>query len=125
MHTVEVPFEEWSRTLDSFSTMHEGWIVSLELHSPALGAQPEIRDLPLLGVTAETDTPSPAITIAAARSVAEHVTHTIHAPTRVRIERTEDDADVALQIESADGTTSLLQFKSVARPDTVDGMPRR
>jgi Family of unknown function (DUF5335) len=124
MRTVEIPWKDWSRALDSFSAMHEGWIVTLELMNPALGVQPEICDLPLLGVTAETDTPSPAITIAAARSSAEHVTHTIHAPTHVRIERTDDDADVALQVESEDGTAAILRFKTVARPDTVDGVPR-
>ena len=80
MRTVEIPWKEWSRALDSFSAMHEGWIVTLELLNASLGAQPEIHELPLVGVTAETDTPSPAITIAAARAPAEHITHTIHAP---------------------------------------------
>lgn len=124
MRTIEIPLRDWSRALDEFSAVHEGWIVSLELLAPSLGAQPEIHDLPLLGITAETDAPTPTITIAAARSSGDHITHAIHSPSRVRLERTEDGADVALQIESAEGTTAILRFRTAALPETVDGVVR-
>jgi hypothetical protein len=35
----------------------------------------------------------------------------IRSPTTVRIERTSDRADVALEIESAEGTTELLRIR--------------
>lgn len=122
MQTIEFPQKDWARALDEFSAIHEGWLVSLELLALSFGAQPEIRDLPLLGITAERDTRDPTITIAAARSAGDHITHTIHSPTRVRLERTEDGADVALQIESAEGTAAILRFRAVALPETVDGV---
>ena len=125
MRTIEVPQKEWARTLDEFSLIHEGWLVSLDVIGPDLGAQPQIRDLPLRGVTAETGTRDPAITIAAAHADGEQVTHIIHMPTHVRIERTNDGADVALQIESAEGLAAILRFKTAALPETVDHMPRR
>jgi hypothetical protein len=31
-------------------------------------------------------------------------------------------ADVAMQIESADGTKAILRFRAVASPETVDGV---
>jgi hypothetical protein len=124
MQTVEIPREDWTRTLDEFSAKHEGWLVSLELVDPELGAQPEIRDVPLVGVTAETAKRDATITIAAARSAAAQTTHTIHQPTHVRIQRTDDGADVALQVESQAEPMAILRFKNAALPETVDGMAR-
>jgi uncharacterized protein DUF5335 len=111
MRTVDVPAQDWSRTLDEFSANHEGALVSLELLASALGAQLEVRDLPLLGITVETGARDSTITITVARSNEEHTTHVIHSPTAVRLERTNDEADVALQIESAEGTTALLRLR--------------
>jgi hypothetical protein len=124
MHTVEVPRKDWGQALDEFSAVHEGWLVSLDLLAPTLGAQRQIRDMPLRGITADTDSHGTAITIAAARSDGEHITHIIHSPTHIRIERTDDNADVALQIESAEGIAAILRLKTVALPETVDGVLR-
>jgi hypothetical protein len=124
MRTIEVPQKDWTRTLDEFSAIHEGWLVSLDVMGPTLGAQHQLRDLPLLGITAELGPREPAITIAAARADGEQFTHVIHAPTHVRIERTNDGADVALEVESSDGNAAILRFKTVALPETVDGVPR-
>ena len=95
----------------------------MDILAPTLGAQPEVHDLPLVGVVAEPHTDGGTITISAARPEKGQITHTIHAPTRVRIERTNDGADVAMQIESAEGTTTILRLKTPAPPETVDGTP--
>lgn len=124
MQTIEIPQKEWTRALDEFSAVHDGWLVSLELLSPDLGVQPQVRDLPLLGVTAEARGYAPVITISAARSDGELFTHLIEGPTHVRIERTDEGADAALQIESAEGTAAILRFRKAALPATVDGIPR-
>jgi len=124
MRTIDVPQRDWTRTLDQFSAVHDGWLVSLEVVGPLLGAQPQIRELPLRGITAETGSPDPVITIAAAQADGEQITHIIHAPTQVQIERTNDGADVALQIRSGDGTASILRFRTVALADSVDGIRR-
>ena len=110
MRTAEIPAKDWSRTLDDFSANHEGSLISVELFGPALGAQSEIHDLPLLGLSIESAGDS-TITIAAGRSPEAHITHIIRAPTTVRIERTNDGADVALAIESAEGITALLRLQ--------------
>jgi hypothetical protein len=123
MRTVEIAREAWTTTLDEFSTAHQGWLVSLDVLDVTIGAQSEVDDLPLLGVSVGGPHES-AVTIAAGRSWTEHVTHTIHSPTRVQLERRDDGADVALQIESADGAKAILRFRTAARPETVDGMPR-
>ena len=124
MRTIDVPHKDWARTLDQFSAVHDGWLVSLEIVGPSLGAQPQIRELPLRGITAETGSPEPVITIAAAQADGEQITHVIHAPTEVQIEQTNAGADVALQIRSGDGTASILRFRTETMADSVDGMPR-
>ncbi len=124
MQTIEVPQQEWTRALNEFSAVHDGWLVSLELLSDEFGAQPQVRDLPLIGVTAESRRGHPVITISAARTDGELFTHLIDEPTHVRIERTDQGADAALQIESAEGA-AILRFRKAALPETVDGLPRR
>jgi hypothetical protein len=40
------------------------------------------------------------------------------------VERTDEGTDVALAIESSDGSRALLALKTPARPETVYGIPR-
>jgi len=124
MRTVEVPQKDWARTLNEFSARHEGWLVSLDVVAPTFGVQAQIRELPLRGVTAEAGPRGPAITISAARADGEQITHLIPSPTHVRIERTNEGADVALEIESDEGLAAILRFKTTAPSNAVDGVPR-
>lgn len=123
MKTIEISRREWTSALDEFSRAHEGWLVSLDVLALSLGAQPEFRELPLVGITAEPSDGG-TISIAVARPSGDQITHTIHAPNRVSIERTDAGAEVAVEITSVDGTRAILQFKTVARPETVDDVVR-
>jgi len=122
MTTVEIARSDWEKSLDAFSAVHEGWLISLEVLSAGLGAQPLITDLPLVGVTLD-DREGQSIAIAAERSAKEHTTHFVPAPARLWLERTDDGVDVALQIEAADGTRTIVELKTPARSETVDGVP--
>jgi len=122
MRTVVIPRAEWRTKLDEFSAAHEGWRVSLQLLMPELGAQPEIDDLPLSGVAAEVGERDSTITIAARSKGTGQITHTIHRPTRVQLEQSDEGADVALEIESSDRAKAILRFTSPALPETVDGV---
>jgi hypothetical protein len=125
MQTVEIQPGRWSRALAEFSATHEGWLVSVDVLSAEIGAQPEFRDLPLVGVVAEPEHGEGLISISAAKLDGEQITHMIHSPTRVRIERLDDGADAAMQIESAEGITTILRLKTPARSELVDGKPKR
>lgn len=119
--TVEVPRYDWRRALEQFSAAHEGWRISLDLLAAEIGAQREITDLPLAGITLE---PAGAgtVMITAARSPADYITHTIQAPSHIWIERTEDGADAALSVKSADGAQAIVRLTIAALPETVDGI---
>jgi hypothetical protein len=124
MRTIEVPQKDWTRTLNEFSSLHQGQPVSLYVVAPTIGVQPQIRELPLRGVTAESGPRGSAITISAARFDGEQITHLIPSATHVRIERTNEGADVALEIESDEGLAAILRFKSTAPSNAVDGVLR-
>lgn len=114
MRTVEVPRKDWARTLTEFSALHEGQSVTLDLVAPSIGVQSQIRELPLRSVTAESGVGGPAITISAAPRDGEEITHLIPSPTHVRIERTNEGADLTLEIETDEGLSAILRFKASA-----------
>jgi uncharacterized protein DUF5335 len=125
MQTIEILRNAWPQTLREFTAIHEGWLVSLDVLGPEIGAQPEIANLPLLDVSADHVGDVGRITISAGRTIADHITHVVDSPTRLYVERTDNGADLALGIESADGTKSILRFRATALPETVDGIVRR
>jgi hypothetical protein len=64
--TVDIPREAWTATFDEFSTVHEGWLVSLDGLASTTGAQHELDDLALLGVSvAVSGVPMGTVEIAA------------------------------------------------------------
>lgn len=123
MQTKEITRTEWPSFFDSFSRQHEGWLATLEILGPEIGAQIEERDLPFEGITDEWDeTEGNTIMIMAGGKADDHVTHMIRRPTEVSLEQTDEGADAALAIKSEDGLTALLTFRSPVLPETVDAM---
>ena len=120
MHTIEIPRRDWTIRLDEFSKVHEGWPVSLDIVGPELGAQPEFRQLGLMGVTAEPLNGG-TINVTVAEPTGGCLTHTIHAPIHVFIEETDAGAESGLAVESTDGTKAILQFRTAP---AVDGLVR-
>jgi hypothetical protein len=110
MHTVEIPRRDWTLRLDEFSRAHEGWPVSLDILAESIGAQPEFHLVSLAGVTAEPGDGG-TILITAKVPADGFFTHTIHSAIHVFIEETDAGAEAALEIESADGTKAILQFR--------------
>jgi hypothetical protein len=113
MPVFEVPRDEWNDELNTFTTAHEGWLVSLDVFAPDVGAQPEIDGLPLLGVSAERVNHDGAIAISVARSAVDHFTHVVRGVSRIFIERTHNGATAALLIESGGGTKTVLQLRAI------------
>ena len=125
MQTRQIPKNEWSSFFDHFSRKYDGWLVNLELFNAEIGAQVEQTGLALEGVTGEWDeVKGNTITIMAGNTADDHITHSINDPTEVSIEQTEQGADAALSIKSADGTMALLSFRAVVLPETVDALAR-
>ena len=122
MKTREIPRTEWAAFFDSFSRRHEGWRVTLEVFGPEIGDQIEERELALEGVTAELAEAGDKIEIMIGAKPDDHITHTITAPNQVSLEQTDEGADVVLAIKAADGTMTLLRFRSAMLPEMVDAV---
>jgi hypothetical protein len=118
----EIPRDEWVEFLDSFSRQHEGWMVTVEVFGAEIGAQVEAEELTLEGITADLKDGENVISVIVGKRPTEHITHNIAQPTSIRIEQTEGGADMALQIESGDGMTTLVRFRSAVLPEMVDGI---
>ena len=120
--TRQIPRAEWTEFFNSFSRRHDGWLASLELLAPDMGALMEVHNRPLAGIVAELHRAGRnSITIIFGRFPSE-LTHMIAEPTRVWLKQTAQGADDVLEIECADGPTALLRFRSPRLSEEVDGM---
>jgi hypothetical protein len=123
MPTQEIPRKDWSKFFDVFSRQHEGWLATLEIFAPDVGAQEEAHELPLWGISIASGRNGPdAIAINLGKTAEDHVTHTITKPEHVWLEQTSGGANAALEIESENQTKSLLRFRSALPPEMVDGV---
>jgi hypothetical protein len=123
MPTCEIPRDQWSSALDSFSRRHDGWLATLEVSSGHSAPHDEAVDKPLIGIVTERGARGEStISILLGGTPRDHVAHVVRAPTRVRLVQTEEGADEALQIDSEDGATTRLRFRVAALPEAVDGI---
>ena len=123
MPTREIPREEWNAFFEMFSKQHEGWLATVEVLGRDIGAQEEAHELPLVGITADLKGgDADAVSIIVGKAAAEHITHTVTGVAHVWLEQAESGADEALQIEGANGTTTLLRFRFAMLPELVDGV---
>ena len=121
MPTQAIPREQWNNFFNSFSRQHEGWLATLEIFSTDLGAQEEVRELPLTGISLSSAKNENGIALSLGKDPGDHITHIINEPEKVWIETTDEGVNSALEIESKDQTKTLLRFRSPALPELVDG----
>jgi hypothetical protein len=123
MPTQEIPRDEWNNFFDVFSRQHEGWLATLEVFGPEIGAQEEAHELPLEGISiASGNKGTDAIAIDLGKTPEDHFTHRITEPEHVWLEQTSGGANAALEIESENETKTLLRFRSTLLPEMVDGV---
>src|SRR5215813_1957463 len=118
MQTKEIPREQWIKYFDNFSKSHEGWIVTLEILGSDLGDQEEASGLPLVGVSADVKARENRIEIIVGGRPDVDVTRFIDTPKSVWVKESSMPGDEAIEIESADGTKTLLNFHRVLPEQT-------
>lgn len=113
MTTQQIPRQDWGIFFDDLSKKWEGLGVALEVFGQEIGDQIEERQMFFAGLTAEVtnkDGRPDKIEMMLGGKADGHLTHMIHAPIEVDLQRAESGAYSALQIKAADGTTSLLRL---------------
>jgi hypothetical protein len=109
--TTEISRYDWATFFNSLTYLHIDEPVSIEVLRPDIGAQLQVDDLPLDGITAELKGRRASITIAAGTDPECHVWHVVSDPVSVRIARDSAGADEALEIVDADRTVTLIFFE--------------
>ena len=121
MPTKEIPQKEWNDFFTSFSRVHDGWLSALEVTSPSLGALVEARNLCFAGIS-KAGPRDTSLRIFLGDERGAHLSHSVDAPARVRVQQTDEGADEALEIESTNEMKTRLTFRVAAMSDTVDGL---
>jgi uncharacterized protein DUF5335 len=119
MPTKEIPRTEWIKFFDEFSKQHQGWVVTVEVLSPEIGDQDEADGSPLVGISADTKDGENRIEIMIGGNAEAHLTRIINSPKRVWVKQPEEEAHEAVEVESDDGTTTILRFRHIP-PDEVE-----
>jgi hypothetical protein len=123
MQTREIPREQWVRYFDDFSKKHEGWIVTLEVLGSDLGDQEEASRLPLVGLSADVKAGENRIEIIVGGRPDADVTRFINAPKHVWVKEPGIPGDEAVEVESEDGTKTLLNFHHIRLEETERQLP--
>lgn len=120
MHdTTEIPRESWNNFFARFSQDHETQFVAVEVLGPDIGAQVEGRTLLLSGIS-PGDPAGESVALMFDSVNGEHLTHMVNKPTHVRLQKAPDTTDQALEIESADGTKTLVRFPPYEQGSTSE-----
>ena len=116
MFTREIPRRQWPKFLNDFSRDHNGWFVSLEVRRSVIGNQLAAASKPLLGVSPDGD----AISISVGTRPDTYIDHRVTDAEHIWLEQNDEKNDVALQIDSSDGTKTLLRFRTTMNPAMLD-----
>ena len=119
MRTQEIPHERWPYFLVDFTELHHGEHVTVETVHPR-AQPPHLCDVPLVGLVGP-DPHAPGggwIDVIAGDSPERQATHSIPRPCRVVLAEAGPGRGVALQIDSADGLTTMIRSEP-----PPEGMP--
>jgi len=122
MSTREVTRNEWHSFFEVFSKQHEGWLATLEIMGNQVGDQPEAVELPIEGISLNSENEPESVVISFGRSTEDHVSHWIERPKHIWLSTTTEGAHDSLQIEEEDNQKTLLHFRSPMLPELVDGV---
>jgi hypothetical protein len=113
MRIEEVPPNDWADALNDFTIAHEGWLVSMATFASDEAPRTDIRNLPLIGVSADRTAHSD-IAISVARSSSEHVTRVIERAARVYLQRGTNGSTASVIVDSEEGTRTVLSVRARA-----------
>jgi hypothetical protein len=122
MPTREILRDQWVAFFDSFSRQHAGSLITIEILTSQLGAHRQLREKPLIGISADLKSSSDAIiSIAAGDRADDYIDHIINGASRVGLEETQEGVHKGLRITAEDGEMTLLRLRLPALPGNLDG----
>ena len=113
MGMQEIQRNELRSALDQFSRTHQGWLTSLE-DTGATEGRAEIRDLPLVGISADDRDGENRVVIMVGDRPDDHLTHIVSRPTRARITDSSGGREDTVEIEAEGGTRTVVRCRAKA-----------
>jgi hypothetical protein len=113
MFTKEIDREEWNKFFDDFSKRHKGWTATVDVLRSDLGDQKAADKASFVGISADPKNIATPIEIILGTGPDTHVARIVNRPTKVWITETEQPGHDAIEIESEDGTRTLVSFSHV------------
>jgi hypothetical protein len=114
--------------MERFSLAHRGWPVRVGVidtclmrSSTEVEARAVSRDALFEGFRLEARSGGESLSVVLGLRNAL-TTHAVRSPRRVYVDRGDGGAEASVRVDSADGTTLLLQFGATAGPDRTDGV---
>lgn len=119
MSVHDVPRSRWVDVLEQFSRGHRGWLTSVVKvrPGPELMLHTDWRPLDSVTVTPSAGRPS-AIRV----KLQGGPTVCVRAPRTLGVDRRDDGAERALEIDAAEGEFVRIAFRATALPEEVDGI---
>src|SRR5436309_341453 len=112
MHVKEIPKNQWAAFCDNFSRLHEGWPATIEVLEDG-AIQTVVRDMAFMRVEADLrEGHEDLVCISAGNGAAKSMTHRVTAPSHIELQLTDDGAHEGLRVESENGMTTLVRFKT-------------
>ena len=119
MSVHDVPRRRWADVLEEFSRGHRGWLASVVTVSPGPEVVSHTELRPLESVTvAQTRGRPTAVRVEFQGGPAVLV----KAPRALGVDRRDDGAERALEIDAADATFVRIAFRATALPEELDGI---
>lgn len=119
MSVHDVPRGRWSQVLEQFSRAHRGWRTRVTRVGPAPELLSSTDWYPLESITAAS----------AGTHVTAVVVHVrgapplfVSSPRTLGVDRREDGAERALEIDAGGGEFVRAMFRTTARPEELDGL---
>jgi hypothetical protein len=110
--TQEIPQDSWLAFFNGLSRQYEGWGVTVEVLNCPYGDQPEGDSLPFQGLSFEAaGSEAGDILVEAGDKIPAFVTHHVDHPRTVRLVASRPGAEADIEIESADGTTTIIRLR--------------
>ncbi len=125
-----IPREQWGEFCGAFGRQHHGWLVSVRrlntqqfLYGETRAAAQErilVRDQPLqqLREKRKDDTVALELAVGEGDEATSVLVEDVSSLYRLRV----DEAHKGVRIDSHDGTTTLIEFRAAAQPETLDGL---
>jgi hypothetical protein len=117
MKARDIARSEWPQFFDRFSRLHGGAIVTVNVTGIPAGPQATIVSQPLRDISADGDD---VLIHIGARRRSDHLGHRVSRVRVVRLQQTDEGADAALDIDAADGTRTIVRFRSPMLPELLE-----